>query len=508
LRSVLQAGCTILSECLDSLPSIEQDTGLDTILAKMEQCPTDILPVVRNNLLIGIVSAKNIAHALFKSKYSQGNRFSLIKKQPTILIYTNDRNLRYSWVYSTNEKFNAEIMIGKTDRQLFDSEDAVTITSIKQKVLETGIPLHTQVRARIKGKQYYYQLIAEPMKNSSGIVEGILGAGIDISPLVEKNQELERSRDHFLRLADSIAEICLTLNKDLRVTYWGKTLGQLSGISPEKALGKPVEELYPLIPKRKRLVNLIREVFLTGRIARTTYKHLDKTYDFNMYPLADGVTIIAYSKPDKSCCRSSYIALWENELKNTAQTIHNDFGQYLSALSMRCAEMVMKAKRGVSPVYEDIVSIHKICICALDSLRHLTQSILWRAGDAIPDTNIIQCICGTIEKSFGVVIEARMPESFIPEGIFERKHIMKFIQEALTNAAKHSGVSEVSLKIESNREYFSYIISDKGCGFDVSQAGKGMGLKMMQFNADELAAEMKLTSNGGGTTVTLLLPRY
>jgi hypothetical protein len=391
---------------------------------------------------------------------------------------------------------------------LIGGEDAMHVTAMKKKVLKTGIPLQKQVRAKIKGKQYHYQVIAEPMRSSNGTIEGILGAGIDITTLVEKNEELERSRDHFLRLADSIAEICLTLNKDFRVTYWGKTLGQLSGISPEKALGRHVEELYQIFPKKKRLVTIIREVFLTGRIARTTYKYLDIIYELNMYPFADGVTIIAYGKSHDSCLRSSYAALREKELKSTAQTIHNDLGQYLSALSLRCAEMEVRIKKGEILAREDIESIHTLCISATDSLRQLVQSILWRAGDAISDAHIIQCICNTIEKAFGVVIKAHIPEVFFPRGIFEREHILKFIQEALTNSAKHSGVPEVSLNIECTSEYFSYIISDKGCGFDVSQAGKGLGLKMMQFNAEELAAEMNITSGCDGTTVTLLIPRY
>jgi PAS domain-containing protein len=399
-------------------------------------------------------------------------------------------------------------VIGKTDDQLIDTEGAAHITAIKQAVLDKGNPLHKQIRAKIKGKHYHYQIIAEPMRNSSGSIEGILGVGIDITSQVEKNDELERSRNHFIQLADSIAEICLTLNKDLRVTYWGKTLGVLTGFPPEKALGKHVTDLYELFPKRKRLVNIIREVILTGQIARTTYKHLDKIFGLNIYPFTDGVTIIAYNKSDIACIRSGYSALREKDLKNTAQAIHNDLGQYLSALSLKCAEMEMNMMKGESPALNNIMSMHNLCISASDSLRYLTQSILWRAGDAISDKHIIECICHTIEKTFGIVIRRAIPEFFLPEGLFEREHIVKFIQEGLTNAAKHSNASEISLKIECSNEYFSYCIFDNGCGFDISHAGNGIGLKMMRFNADELAAEMKINSDSRGTSIVLNLPRY
>ncbi|HEX2955501.1 MAG TPA: ATP-binding protein, partial [Chitinispirillaceae bacterium] len=304
------------------------------------------------------------------------------------------------------------------------------------------------------------------------------------------------------------AEICFSLDRSLKVTYWGKTLGQISRIPPDRAVGRYVEELYTLFPRRERLVNLISEVFRTEKVVRTTYKYSKKIYDFNMYPFSDGVMVIALCKSQDSRFQFSYSELWERELKNTIQTIHNDLGQYVAALSLHCAELEFKVKSGSVISCEEISNINKICSGTSDSLRNLMQSILWRAGNEVPDANIIQCVCTTIEKSFGVVIDVQTQKNPFPSGIFEREHIIKFIQEALLNAAKHSGSHSISLSIDHNERYLIYSICDKGHGFDVTGERNGMGLKMMQFNADELAGEMKITSGVTGTTVTLLIPRY
>ena len=96
----------------------------------------------------------------------------------------------------------------------------------------------------------------------------------------------------------------------------------------------------------------------------------------------------------------------------------------------------------------------------------------------------------------------------LPSRHFERNHVIRFIQEALTNCAKHSGADEIRLSISHNSGEIMYRISDSGCGFDPLKKSKRTGLTLMQFNADEIGGDFEIQSSNEGTTYFLNLSQY
>lgn len=89
--------------------------------------------------------------------------------------------------------------------------------------------------------------------------------------------------------------------------------------------------------------------------------------------------------------------------------------------------------------------------------------------------------------------------------------IFRIIQEALQNTRKHSGASEVDVRITQEPEAITVTIEDKGIGFDVNQyrggQGRQFGLASMSERARLIGAELSITSGKGGTKVVLTVPR-
>jgi signal transduction histidine kinase len=90
-------------------------------------------------------------------------------------------------------------------------------------------------------------------------------------------------------------------------------------------------------------------------------------------------------------------------------------------------------------------------------------------------------------------------------------HIMRIVQEAITNCIKHSGASNMKISTgvtgESGTDIF-IDITDFGKGFDAqdSIAGKvGRGIRNMHYRAEQIGARLKLHSCEQGTRVRLLL---
>jgi PAS domain S-box-containing protein len=98
-----------------------------------------------------------------------------------IVVFNQDRDLRYTWMQNPAPGFSAEQVIGKTDADLLPEEDAAALTAVKQRVLDSGQGTRQQVRTTIGGKPFVYDLSVEPLRDADGAVVGITCASMDVT---------------------------------------------------------------------------------------------------------------------------------------------------------------------------------------------------------------------------------------------------------------------------------------------------------------------------------------
>jgi signal transduction histidine kinase len=91
--------------------------------------------------------------------------------------------------------------------------------------------------------------------------------------------------------------------------------------------------------------------------------------------------------------------------------------------------------------------------------------------------------------------------------------VYRIVQQALTNAARHSEASEVSLRVSRDEDRLWFVVEDDGQGFDMSQvatadpARRGLGLAIMRERASMVGGSLDVCSVvGKGTRVTLGFP--
>lgn len=85
--------------------------------------------------------------------------------------------------------------------------------------------------------------------------------------------------------------------------------------------------------------------------------------------------------------------------------------------------------------------------------------------------------------------------------------VLRFMQEALTNALKHSGASQVHVDVQPTDATLAVEIRDDGRGFDPSSHSGGMGLASLASRARRLDAELAIdTALGHGTRLRMDVP--
>jgi signal transduction histidine kinase len=85
--------------------------------------------------------------------------------------------------------------------------------------------------------------------------------------------------------------------------------------------------------------------------------------------------------------------------------------------------------------------------------------------------------------------------------------IYRIVQEALSNAVKHSGAECVCLQVRRISDRIEVLVMDDGRGFRIAQTQLGFGLIGMRERAELAGGHLSVTSKDGGpTSVTAVLP--
>jgi PAS domain S-box-containing protein len=110
----------------------------------------------------------------------------------------------------------------------------------------------------------------------------------------------------------------------------------------------------------------------------------------------------------------------------------------------------------------------------------------------------------TSERKIGLVVEEGFPEELPGEVSVE---LLRVLQEALTNARRHSGASNVEVRLRTEGEALVAGVIDDGRGFDRASVRAGVGLSAMRERVEGLGGEIAIRSRPGeGTSVTVRVP--
>ena len=85
--------------------------------------------------------------------------------------------------------------------------------------------------------------------------------------------------------------------------------------------------------------------------------------------------------------------------------------------------------------------------------------------------------------------------------------LFRIAQEALANVARHSQACNAEISLSYDIQTIALVVSDNGCGFDVSKTQGGLGLRSMHERAELLRGELIVASTlAKGTEVVVTCP--
>jgi len=192
-----------------------------------------------------------------------------------------------------------------------------------------------------------------------------------------------------------------------------------------------------------------------------------------------------------------------------ASDLHDELASNLSTIAMfsRIVQDGVNAGSGVDPeraqlqervtalAQESVGSIRDI-IWALDPKKETLNNLLTRLEDTILPLCRAKGICLRFHRPDA----ADLPATNLSPTV--RQHLWLLLKESINNAIKHSGCTELNVKMELSGARLHILVQDNGVGFAPGTPSHGKGLGTMRMRARQLSGTLELDSvPGGGTTV-------
>ena len=161
-----------------------------------------------------------MARALRESE----ERFRLALRHSRVAVFSQDRNLRYIWMYNPQAPRPAEVYIGRTHADLYSPEDAAKLDAAKRPVLETGVGTRQEVRVTSLGRDQVFDLIVEPLRDDAGAIVGVICASIDITEGVMIREALAEAHADAERANLAKSRFLAAASHDLRQPFQAMSL--------------------------------------------------------------------------------------------------------------------------------------------------------------------------------------------------------------------------------------------------------------------------------------------
>jgi signal transduction histidine kinase len=203
------------------------------------------------------------------------------------------------------------------------------------------------------------------------------------------------------------------------------------------------------------------------------------------------------------------ITAQEQERRHIARELHDETGQSLTVIRMHLIDSL----RGAPGAAERLPDCLAVVDAAIAQIRGMALNLRPTMLDDLGLGDALQWALDQQSKATGWVTALEADGDFSPVPSDIQTACFRIGQEALNNAARHAGATEVSLEVRMTGNELELTVSDNGSGFDLARYSspeerkKHFGLISMSERASLVGGHLDIvTAPGAGTRVRATFP--
>ena len=376
-----------------------------------------------------------------------------------------------------------------------------------------------KLRARLKTAEETLQAI------QSGEVDALMVSGRRGEQVIS----LKGGEPNYRMLVEAMSEGAATLSRDGLVLYCNRRFAELIRKPPAKVIGIALQSLVAET-ERERLETLLSDGWRavakgefslrrTGGNLTPVYLSLNRLRGFKGEALGMVITDLREQKIKQAAeirqvetmrklILERTISAQEEERRRIARELHDEAGQLLTALLVGLR--TLEDTRKLADVKVQGQRLREITAQAIDEVGRLARGLHPTVLDDHGLGVALGRYAAEYTKSYNIRVEISLG-SLDASNLSSAAQITlyRIIQEALTNVARHSGASTVSIQFARSDQAIEVAVIDDGCGFNaeaVTASSHRLGIHSMRERAAMLGGTVSFISQGKGTRILVRVP--
>ena len=436
---------------------------------------------------------------------------------------------------------DASALSGWAWRSVIHPQDCERAVATWTRALQTGERFEVEYRLRrADGAYRWHQGAAMPLRGSDGRVARWFGTCTDIelqiqsarileSMVDERTRELREAQRRFQLFMENVPALAWIRDAELRYTYVNRRYAAEHGGEPADFIGERASRFFP--PEAaSRFIERDREVQASGEPVQYIDQSPSGQWLKIKLPVADahggaGVAGIALDITERVRLEEALagserrtralvgrlIAARESERRQLADELHDLIGQNLTALGIDLMAVKPRLQAaGDAAGVARLEAMRALVGEAIDAIRGVMTGLRPPALEEFGLAPALRAHAADFAERTRIAARLVVHGGEVRFAGELELTLFRIAQEALTNAAKHSGAATVVLEIETCAGRVRVSVADDGRGFAELPASRGAragwGVPEMRERVEALGGTLRIVSSSAGTRVTAEIP--
>ncbi|HEX9398156.1 MAG TPA: PAS domain S-box protein [Burkholderiales bacterium] len=382
----------------------------------------------------------------------------------------------------------------------------------------------------LKGTRRWMETHAAPFRDQLNGSVRLLGITRDITERRQTEQALRESEQRFQSFMDHLPALAWIRDADFRYTYVNRTFARYRGLEPSQMIGGDAADLLP--PEIARRIRATDQQVLaagrpmqfidglpTGQWMKVKFPLVDASGKVSVAGIAIDVsarvdaeeTARRYAQDVRSLL-SRLVSAQESERRRIADNLHDLIGQNLTALGIELG--ALKARLSVQNVPVATPRLEAMAGLLNDTIESIRGVMTELRPPALEEFGLVPAVHAytvTFGERTGLKVSANVSGLRLRLPAEAELALFRILQEALTNAAKHSQCTSVEITLTEAERGIRLVVQDDGRGFSERKGARsarrgGWGLPAMRERAEAHGGTLRVEFPGHGTRLVVEIP--
>lgn len=351
--------------------------------------------------------------------------------------------------------------------------------------------------------------------------------GSSLEENIKENQRLAS-------IAEQTADAIIMHDKNLKISFWNHSAETIFGYKRSEVIGKSAGLIVPEKLKKEFLDNL-SNIKKRQSINNYETKRLTKKGDLidvsiSASPLIDkktkkvvGDIVSMRDISEKILAKQSQKELRQNreltaiiqghiedERRSLARELHDELGQYVSAVKIFAQNIINRSKGKDKDIEESALSVTSAANQIYDGMHSIIRQLRPGSLDNLGLSETIKDMASNWRSQHpSIHIDLFVGKNLDHLGEAININIYRIIQEAMNNCLKHARAHNISINLDHKDKYLTLIFNDDGVGFDTNllTKSKQFGLIGMKERVKSLSGMFSIKSTPTkGTLINISIP--